>query len=124
MSSVCDYCHGSNIEKATTCEHCGAPISAASEAEDFRHCPYCSRPLLALGSPACSYCGRRLPDSFLKARDEDFQRVEQIAGQVVSKGNEKEAMAVLAGQTILRHKDREESSPISDLISIVSDLLT
>jgi len=124
MSSVCDYCHGFNIEMATSCEHCGAPVSTTSEVADFRHCPYCSRTLLALGSPACSYCGRRLPDSFLKARDQDFQRVEQIAGQVVSQRDEKEKLAVLAGQTILRHNDRNENSPVSDLINIVSDLLT
>ena len=123
MSSVCDYCHGANIDAATSCEHCGAPVLAAAEPADFRHCPYCSRTLLALGSPACSYCGRRLPDSFLKARDEDFHRVEKISGQVVTERNEKETLAVFAGQTILRRSERSDS-PVSDLINIVSDLLT
>jgi hypothetical protein len=33
---------------------------------------------LALASPACSYCGRRLPKDYIKARTEDLQRIGRI----------------------------------------------
>jgi hypothetical protein len=34
--------------------------------------------LLALASPACSYCGRRLPENYIKARSEDLHRIGAI----------------------------------------------
>jgi hypothetical protein len=43
-------------------------------------CPFCSHKLIALGSPACSYCGHRLPDEYIKAREADLSRITQIEG--------------------------------------------
>jgi hypothetical protein len=36
--------------------------------------------LLALGSPACNYCGRRLPDEYIRAREGDLQRLTTLDG--------------------------------------------
>lgn len=38
----------------------------------------CHRKLLALGSPACSYCGRRLPDEYVRAREADLRRIMEV----------------------------------------------
>lgn len=66
-------------EGETKCGNCGAPIVVdAGGAPDYRHCPVCHRRLLALGSPACSYCGRRLPPDYIKARESDMQRVSGL----------------------------------------------
>ena len=61
------------------CPNCSAPVSpSATPVADYRHCPACRRQLLALGSPACSYCGRRLPDEFIKARESDMHRISNL----------------------------------------------
>jgi hypothetical protein len=49
------------------------------EAPDFRFCPFCKRRLLALGSPACNYCGRALPEEFVKAREALLERVSDVS---------------------------------------------
>ena len=121
MPSICDYCHGANNDEATKCENCGAPITAATAAADFRHCPFCGRALLALGSPACSYCGRRLPESFLKARDADLHRIGEIAGDHRAGDDKKEKLAGFVGASILRSNNTTDE-PIADLVSLVSDL--
>ena len=77
---TCEYCNSLVVEPAIKCANCGAPISfATSDPPDFRHCPLCRRKLLALASPACSYCGRRLPDTYLKAREADLRRIMELA---------------------------------------------
>lgn len=63
-------------EGAAKCPNCGA-AAAAREAPDFRFCPHCRRRLLALGSPACNYCGRALPEEYLRAREALWQKVSQ-----------------------------------------------
>jgi DNA-directed RNA polymerase subunit RPC12/RpoP len=78
MTATCDYCHGALEEGATKCAACGAP-QGAREATDFRSCPHCRRRLLALGSPACNYCGRALPEEFLKAREAMWQRISDVS---------------------------------------------
>ncbi|HEX3559960.1 MAG TPA: hypothetical protein VHU19_12200 [Pyrinomonadaceae bacterium] len=78
MALSCDYCHGVLEEGATKCANCGASLGER-EATDFRFCPFCKRRLLALGSPACNYCGRALPDDFVKAREELRQRVSDVS---------------------------------------------
>jgi len=74
---TCDYCHGRVEEGETKCKGCGAPLSEG-EPPDFRFCPFCKRRLLALGSPACNYCGRALPADFQKAREALWQRVSEV----------------------------------------------
>lgn len=78
MPSNCDYCHGALGEGATKCANCGAAV--AGEPRDFRFCPHCKRRLLALGSPACNYCGRALPEDYVRAREALRQRVSDAAG--------------------------------------------
>ena len=74
MSRACDYCQGAVEEGAAKCPNCGA-AAGAREAPDFRFCPHCKRRLLALGSPACNYCGRALPEDYVRAREALWQKV-------------------------------------------------
>jgi hypothetical protein len=78
MPMTCDYCNGALEEGATRCANCGASLGER-EATDFRFCPFCKRRLLALGSPACNYCGRALPEDFVKAREATWQRVNDVS---------------------------------------------
>lgn len=79
MTLTCDYCSGPIGEGEMKCGNCGAPFVHDDAAlPDFRFCPFCRRKLLALGSPACNYCGRRLPDAYLKAREGDLKRLTQV----------------------------------------------
>ena len=74
MPLTCDYCQSVIEEGAGKCPNCGA-AAGTREAPDFRFCPYCKRRLLALGSPACNYCGRALPEDYLRAREALWQKV-------------------------------------------------
>ncbi|MBV9923514.1 MAG: hypothetical protein JOZ96_00630 [Acidobacteria bacterium] len=74
MSRTCDYCQGVMGEGAAKCPNCGAAVGPR-EAPDIRFCPHCRRRLLALGSPACNYCGRALPEEYVRARDALWQKV-------------------------------------------------
>jgi DNA-directed RNA polymerase subunit RPC12/RpoP len=78
MSQTCEYCHSVLEEGATKCANCGASLEER-EAPDYRFCPFCKRRLVALGSPACNYCGRALPEDFVKAREALFQRVSDVS---------------------------------------------
>ncbi|HVF87843.1 MAG TPA: hypothetical protein VM866_09645 [Pyrinomonadaceae bacterium] len=75
MAVTCDYCRGACAVGAVKCQSCGAPVSVATS--DYRVCPHCERKLLALGSPACNYCGRALPDNYVKAREATLRRVNE-----------------------------------------------
>ena len=74
MPETCEYCHGALAEGATKCVNCGAAAGVRG-ATDFRFCPHCKRRLLALGSPACNYCGRALPGEYGRAREQMLQRI-------------------------------------------------
>ena len=76
MSRACEYCQGVMEGDAAKCPNCGA-ATVPREAPDFRFCPYCKRRLLALGSPACNYCGRALPEDYVRARDALWQKVSK-----------------------------------------------
>ena len=78
MNQTCEYCQSAIEEGATKCGNCGASLGER-EATDFRFCPFCKRRLLALGSPACNYCGRALPDDFVKAHEATLQRVSDVS---------------------------------------------
>jgi predicted amidophosphoribosyltransferase len=78
MPRSCDYCQGSLKDGATKCANCGAAVGER-EATDFRFCPHCERRLIALGSPACNYCGRALPEEFVRAREQMWQRVNDVS---------------------------------------------
>jgi hypothetical protein len=84
MPLTCEYCHGTLGADATKCANCGAAVGER-EATDFRFCPHCKRRLLALGSPACNYCGRALPEEYVRAREQMWRRVNEA-----EKGNPEE----------------------------------
>jgi RNA polymerase subunit RPABC4/transcription elongation factor Spt4 len=71
---TCDYCQSLIEEGAAKCGNCGAE-AGTREAIDFRFIPHCKRRLLALGSPACNYCGRALPEDYVRAREALWQKV-------------------------------------------------
>ena len=72
----CDYCHGALGEGAAKCANCGA-VAGERPPADYRFCPHCERRLLALGSPACNYCGRALPEDYVSARGQMLRRVSE-----------------------------------------------
>jgi hypothetical protein len=87
MTLTCDYCGGSIAEADKNCGNCGAPaVRDLSKLPDFRSCPFCHRRLLALASPACNYCGRRLPDEYIEAREADLKRVTEVTEGADSNG--------------------------------------
>ncbi|HEX7313402.1 MAG TPA: hypothetical protein VF297_05750 [Pyrinomonadaceae bacterium] len=73
----CEYCQSLIEAGAAKCSNCGA-ATGAREAPDFRYCPHCKRRLLALGSPACNYCGRALPADYVRARDALWQKLSDV----------------------------------------------
>jgi len=77
-------------EGAAKCANCGAAVGERG-ARDFRFCPHCNRRLLALGSPACNYCGRALPEDFVKAREQMWERVRDVSAGGADE-DEKEAL--------------------------------
>lgn len=72
----CDYCQSVCADGARKCESCGAPLQGDA-VTDYRFCPHCKRRLLALGSPACNYCGHALPESYVKAREAMRTRIAE-----------------------------------------------
>ena len=84
MKYECSYCKTEFEGNGVNCPNCGAPVERIEPATNFRLCPFCGRKLLALASPACSYCGRRLPEQFIKARTEDLHRIGEIGDLATS----------------------------------------
>lgn len=122
MSLQCSYC-GSLLEHgASRCESCGAPAqNDALASRDFRSCPYCRRKLLALASPCCSYCGLRLPEDYIEAREADLKRIAEV-----NSGEEKSGVDRKLGE-LIRHsagQGREES--LLDILNVgnLTDLLS
>ena len=111
MSQTCEYCQSVIEEGATKCENCGASLGER-EATDFRFCPFCKRRLLALGSPACNYCGRALPEDFVKAREAIRQRVSDVSEghaseeEIEAPENESDEAMKRALRSLLDLKDR------------------
>ncbi|MFL6277132.1 MAG: hypothetical protein ACJ74G_18265 [Blastocatellia bacterium] len=70
--------------------------------------------LLALGSPACNYCGRRLPEDYIKAREADLHRLTELDNHAP----DPQLSAKL--DTILRRTTRRDNreSSLADLFSI------
>jgi DNA-directed RNA polymerase subunit RPC12/RpoP len=105
----CDYCNSLIGEGEIKCGNCGAPVVRDDSAlPDFRSCPFCHRRLLALGSPACNYCGRRLPDRYINARESDLRRITEVKdGDQTSEMGRK--VDELIRQTVKRKKRRSWS---------------
>jgi hypothetical protein len=102
MNANCLYCKSLCDEGAVKCRNCGAPVTAEEEATiDVRTCPYCRRKLLALASPACNFCGLRLPAHFIKTREEQLQRLTKISNagnQTELKGKIDEVLRIAGKQ--------------------------
>jgi len=108
------------VEGEMKCANCGAPIvHDGSGLPDFRSCPTCHRKLLALASPACSYCGRRLPDEYIEARESDLKRITEVGG-----GEEKTELRRKVDELIRQtagHERGRSSSPLGpvDITSLI-----
>ncbi|MBA3715199.1 MAG: zinc ribbon domain-containing protein [Pyrinomonadaceae bacterium] len=99
MTLFCEHCRGACDEGAHKCVNCGAPISVEAATVDYRVCPHCQRKLLALGSPACSYCGRALPQNYIRTREATLRRIhdhqqERVEGDTAEEWAENEANTV------------------------------
>lgn len=122
MTSNCGYCGCLFEDGASKCESCGAPISTgATNPPDYRSCPYCRRKLLALASPSCSYCGRRLPEDYIKAREADLKRIADIrSGDGDTAANQK------LGELIRHNAVQSNDDSFLDILKIrdLTDLLS
>ncbi len=76
MSRTCQYCESACADDATKCVSCGAPVGEGAP-PDYRFCPFCRKRLLSLGSPACNYCGRHLPEKYIKVREATLRRLRE-----------------------------------------------
>jgi hypothetical protein len=115
MAKACEYCKGLSEDDALKCQNCGAPLTTDCSADvDYRTCPYCRRKLLALASPACNHCGRRLPEEYIKARESDLRRITEI-----EEGNPKTDINGKVGEVIRQTARRKRGrSSIIDLTDI------
>ena|SRR6185295_15989330 len=115
----CEYCNSAIRRTSSRCESCGAPVNVEAAAADFRTCPFCRRKLIALGSPACNYCGRRLPDEYIKTREADLNRLNEVE----SGGEVKQADSRI--QEFLQQASRRHRPSSAGLVdvSILIDLL-
>ena len=94
---------------------CGAPLNHLGvTALDYRRCPFCSRKLLALASPACSYCGRRLPQEYIAAHESDLRRMDGVTSISFGRDHAGEA------RTGRSSSDTEKKEPYG-LLNILDD---
>jgi hypothetical protein len=118
MTLICEYCKSRCAANQLKCPNCSAPLSGgAASGTDYRHCPFCQRKLLALGSPACNYCGRRLPDDYIEAREGDLHRLTELNGSPT------DPQLAARVDEMLRHTARGEhrETSLADLL-IAGDL--
>ena len=122
MNSTCSYCQGARAENELKCRNCGAPAEPGDRAAtDYRSCPSCRRRLLALASPACNHCGRRLPASYIKAREADLKRIVDLG-----ETERQEVLKIkdgLEGKLLSSGRRGKDSGSLLDLVDI-RDLFT
>ncbi|HZS43837.1 MAG TPA: hypothetical protein VFC63_01935 [Blastocatellia bacterium] len=72
----CEYC-GSPVDESSSgrCAQCGGQI--AIKQRNYTVCPYCKRKLLALASIACNYCGKGLPEEYIRTRQAVAQTIAE-----------------------------------------------
>jgi hypothetical protein len=88
---------------------------------DFRSCPYCRRKLLALASPCCSYCGRRLPEEYIEAREADLKRIAELRS-----GDGDTGVNRKLGELIRHNSEQGGEESLADILKLanLSDLLS
>ena len=124
MTQSCEYCKGNLAENALKCQNCGAPVSQATEPlRDYRLCPFCYRKLLALGSPACSYCGRRLPDEYIKEREAQLRRMSEVENHENSVETVKKVDEMFRHSGQFKRRNRFSTFDFSDILDL-TDLLS
>jgi DNA-directed RNA polymerase subunit RPC12/RpoP len=93
---TCEYCHSHNAPELTNCKNCGAPLPARGSVNNSHLCPSCGHRLLALASPRCNICGQQLPEEFIRAREAELKRIndlntplntDSLLGQQISKAD-------------------------------------
>ena len=112
MPWVCDYCKSSSEDGALKCASCGAPAPESLTEPDLRFCPHCKRRLLAIGSPACNHCGRKLPDSYIQSKQAGLQRVKELGG---AKEASEAARSVLEALELVTEPERPQDK-LEDLV--------
>lgn len=75
----------------------------------------CHRKLLALGSPACSYCGRRLPNEYIKAREADLRRITDVG-----EGESANELSSKVGEFFSESQRKRGGSSVAGLVDISS----
>ena len=78
MGVTCEYCHSRNEAELTNCKNCGAPLPAHGAPFNPHICPACGHRLLALASPRCNICGIQLPEDFIRAREAELKRINDL----------------------------------------------
>lgn len=122
MSSNCTYCGSLLEDGASRCESCGAPLARdGASAPDYRSCPFCLRKLLALASPSCSYCGRRLPQDYIEVREADLRRIAEIRSDSGDKDVNRKV-----GELIRHSASEGREDSLLDILNIgsLTDLLS
>src|SRR3989442_3579106 len=123
MGSKGEYCSALVGEGETRCASCGAPVTRDSDSRDFRTCPFCHRRLLALASPACNYCGRRLPEEYVKTREADLRRVVEVQGSSETTKTDRQVNRLIcqaAGRQLMKQPRSSELIDTTSLIDLLS----
>ncbi|HKV42235.1 MAG TPA: hypothetical protein VJX67_23735 [Blastocatellia bacterium] len=125
MNITCEYCHAGTEAGQTTCKNCGAPVPAFDSTADLHICPYCARKLLALGSPSCSYCGKRLPEDFIKAREATLSRVTILTNPLPNgHPDNKIAETIEALTRVETRTTRRSHTSVSDILFDITDIFS
>lgn len=74
-----------------------------------------------MASPSCSYCGRRLPEDYIKAREADLKRIADIRS-----GDSDTGVNLKVGELIRHSAGNANEDSILDILKIrdLTDLLS
>lgn len=66
-----------------------------------------------MASPSCSYCGRRLPEDYIKAREADLKRIADIRS-----GDSDTSINLKVGELIRHSAGQGEEESLLDILKI------
>ncbi|MFY9611895.1 MAG: hypothetical protein WAU45_25185 [Blastocatellia bacterium] len=74
-----------------------------------------------MASPSCSYCGRRLPEDYIKAREADLKRIADIRS-----GSDDTDGKLKVGELIRHSAGHSKDESLLDILKIkdLTDLLS